>query len=269
MKCWVPLLLVLCAPAYSWGPQGHRVAAYIAEDWLTPAAAASVRELLGSQTLAEASTWADEMRGNPSPFWQEQAGSYHYVTVPPGKRYTEVGAPKKGDAVTALTMFRATLNDPSAARTQQQLALRFSIHIVQDLHQPLHVGNGNDRGGTRYYVIQDFKRQNLHWLWDSGLFRAAGYSDKRLLARLRANRDLQEEGRWLNPDPLQWVSESAQLRDEIYPPEGKQISSEYLRQSVKKAEQRLHMAGVRTAAYLNALFDPQASRTDKVTSTGL
>ena len=90
------------------------------------------------------------MRSNPEHFWQEVAGPFHYVTIPEGKTYAEVGAPDEGDSVTALAQFRKVLLDPKASREQKQLALRFTVHIIGDLHQPLHAGNGTDRGGQRH-----------------------------------------------------------------------------------------------------------------------
>ena len=141
--------LCVAMDASAWGPTGHRISGKIAEAYLSDKSREMLVTILGTQTLARASTWADEMRSNPDSFWQKKAPSLHYVTVPPGKNYAEVGAPAKGDAVSALAQFKSTLQDPDSSLPQKQLALRFTIHIIADLHQPLHVGNGEDRGGTR------------------------------------------------------------------------------------------------------------------------
>lgn len=129
---------------------GHRVAGELAAQYLNDTTAQKIRELLGNETLAEASVWADNMRSDPSPFWQKEAPHYHFVTVPPGRSYSEIGAPPQGDAVTALAMFRRQLRDPHTSETQKQLALRFALHIVQDLQQPLHTGNGRDKGVAKF-----------------------------------------------------------------------------------------------------------------------
>ena len=125
-------MIALSAPAHAWGIQGHRIAAQITGQFLSDSSKSAIQGVLGAESLADASYWPDEMRANPSPFWQDQAGAYHYVTVPPGKTYSEVGAPKKGDAITALAEFRHILQDPDASRAHKQLALRFSVHIIQD-----------------------------------------------------------------------------------------------------------------------------------------
>lgn len=87
------------------------------------------------------------------------AGPRHYVSVPEGKTYVEVGAPDEGDAVTALEQFTNTLKDPSATTDEKRLALQFIVHIIGDLHQPLHAGNGTDRGGNDVKVRFSGKTQ--------------------------------------------------------------------------------------------------------------
>jgi hypothetical protein len=128
--------------AHAWGQTGHRVTGAIAEQYLTDDAKAAIKQLLPNESLAEASTYADEMRSNPGEFWQKEARPYHYVTVPKGKHYHDVGAPEEGDAFTALQKFSKIVKDETAPLEERQRALRFIVHIIGDLHQPLHAGNG-------------------------------------------------------------------------------------------------------------------------------
>jgi hypothetical protein len=99
--------------------------------------------------------------------------------VPKGKHYHEVGAPEQGDSVTALAQFKATLLDKDASLEQKQLALRFIVHIIGDLHQPLHAGNGTDRGGNDVKVRFFWEDSNLHRVWDSQMLdrRQLSYSE--------------------------------------------------------------------------------------------
>ena len=157
------------AGALAWGQTGHRVTGEIAEQYLTPLAQEKIAEIIANESLAEMSTWPDEMRSNPDPFWRKIAGPFHYVTVPEGKTYAEVGPPEKGDSVTALNDFRKILLDDDASLTDKQLALRFIIHIIGDLHQPLHAGNGTDRGGNDVKVRFFGEDSNLHRVWDTNL----------------------------------------------------------------------------------------------------
>jgi len=246
-------LLAAPAPALAWGKTGHRVTGAIAERFLSPEAQAGVASILGTETLAEASTWPDEMRSDPSEFWQETANPWHYVTVPPERTYVEVGAPPEGDALSALERFAAVVRDPGASLEDKQLALRFIVHIVGDLHQPLHAGNGTDRGGNDHRVTFRGDSTNLHSVWDSGIIEGEQLSYTEWTAWLLADISPDEASAWAVPDPLVWVGESTQLRDRIYPEE-ERISGRYVNEHKGIVDQRLSQAGIRMAAYLNALF---------------
>ncbi|MHA7815288.1 MAG: S1/P1 nuclease [Pseudohaliea sp.] len=246
--------LLLAPPAAAWGPQGHRVAGAMTEDLLNPGAAAAVRAILGDEALAEASTWADRMRSDPAPFWQREAGAYHYVNIPPGaKRYDPRQAPARGDAFTALARFRQELEDPATPAPRRALALRFALHIIQDLHQPLHAGGRDDRGGNDFAVIVDGRRSNLHRLWDSGLLASGRYADQQLRARLEARYGDALAGPWREPDPAQWIAESLALSRDLYPP-SPAIDDAYIQRFRPVAERRIAQAAARGAAWLNALY---------------
>ncbi len=250
------LIIVLLAPClvHAWGPKGHRISAQIAENLLEKPAKTAISELLGAQSLAAASFWADQMRANPSPFWQEEASAYHYVTVPPGMTYAEVGAPGKGDAVTALAQFRLILADSGSSRAHKQMALRFSLHIIQDLHQPLHVGNGSDRGGTRKRVKLLGKTTNLHRVWDTDLILLSKRPEKEWIDRLLAQLSEDSLAQWSNTDPETWIAESASLRDSIYPAQ-ENIEMNYVESQFPVLETRLLQSAVRVAAYFNNLYE--------------
>ncbi len=239
--------------ALAWGKEGHRVIGAIAQQHLDARAEAGVRQILGTETLAEASTWPDFMRSDPSEFWQKTASPWHYVTVPKGKTYAEVGAPPEGDAVTALKRFAATVRDPRASLADKQLALRFIVHIVGDLHQPLHAGNGADKGGNDVRVTFFGRSTNLHAVWDSSLVEDEELSYSELTAWLSARITPEQLTTWSTPDPLVWIGESASIRDTIYP-QGTALSYDYVFASKAVVEQRLSQGGIRLAAYLNQLF---------------
>ena len=247
------LIFILTMPAFSWGQTGHRVTGAIAEKYLTDEARAAVRVILGVETLAEASTWPDEQRSNPADFWQNVAGPYHYLTVPEGEIYNPENAPTQGDAYKALKRFTATLKDPQASLEDKQLALRFVVHIIGDLHQPLHVGNGTDRGGNdvklQWYGIES----NLHRVWDSGLINKQQLSYTEWTEWLSAKITDEQANEWADPDPLTWIMESAAIRDTIYP-EGKRLSWQYNYDHIDTVKRRLSQGGVRIAAYLNQIF---------------
>lgn len=261
-------MALLPAPAQAWGKTGHRVVAAIADTQLSGLARAHIRELVGpAESLDEAAIWPDEMRSAPGTFWQKTATPWHYVTLD-GITYDQ--APPEGDALEALARFRATLLEPSASLADKQLALRFIVHLVGDLHQPMHVGKCCDRGGNDVRVAWFGKPTNLHAVWDSAMVDDEQLSFTELAAKLQRHTSAADVVRWWDINPRDWISESAQYREQIYAdmpaprkPDGKlkkgekplpDLSYGYVYRFNPVMELRLQQAGVRLAAYLNDIY---------------
>lgn len=245
---------------FAWGQTGHRVTGAIASFYLSPVAKAEIAKLLPEESLAEVSTYADEMRSHPSEFWQKTASPWHYVTVPKNKAYDDVGAPARGDALTALAKFKRDLLSDDTSFEQKQLALKFIVHLVGDLHQPLHAGDGTDRGGNDLKVLFFWEGSNLHRVWDSGLIDRQQLSYTEWTHWLQRKISDEDIARWNSVRPEDWVAESAAIRDTIYPDpstngEMVSINWEYQYQHISTVKRRLQMAGVRLALYLNQAFD--------------
>ncbi|HMC91158.1 MAG TPA: S1/P1 nuclease [Allosphingosinicella sp.] len=243
-------LAVAQGPAFAWGRTGHRVIAAIADQNLSGLARAHIRAILGTESLDEAATWPDEMRSDPDPFWQKTASPWHYVTVA-GHEYDL--APPEGDAISALRHFSAVLRDPSASLKDRQMALRFVVHLVGDLHQPLHAGNGTDKGGNDVKVTFDGRPTNLHSVWDSGLVDEEQLSFSEYAARLERRTTPQDVVAWWDANPVDWVRESATIRDTIYPRDPK-LGWDYSYRMQPIVRRRLQQGGVRLAAYLDWVF---------------
>ena len=241
-------------PAHSWGKTGHRVTGEIAQSYLSDEAQAKVSQILGVEDLAEASTWPDFMRSNETEYWRRTANPWHYVTVPKGERYPDVEIPEWGDAATALASFRETLLSDTATQEDKALALRFAVHIIGDLHQPLHAGNGEDRGGNTYTVTFFDKMTNLHSVWDSDLIDHEQLSYTEMSTWLGRTITPDEVATWSVTDPSVWINESTAIRDTIYPEE-RDLRWGYVYDHRAIYRQRLKQAGVRIAAYLNETFD--------------
>lgn len=250
--------LIFPSPAFAWGKTGHRVVAALADPQLSGLARAHVKEILGVESLDEAATWPDDMRSNPSTFWKKTATPWHYVTLN-GIIYDH--APPEGDALEALAHFTNVLKDPKASLADRQLALRFIVHLVGDLHQPLHDGKCCDRGGNDVKVTWFGKPTNLHAVWDSALVDDEQLSFTELTAKLQRHTSPEDVIRWWDVNPRDWVTESAEYRDSLYPAPatGKDavpaLSYDYVYRFTPLMEQRLKQAGVRLAAYLNAIYD--------------
>lgn len=270
MKRFAALLAVTAlaaTPAAAWGPVGHRITGQIAQDNVSGQTRARIEQILGTEELPEASTWPDEQRSNPDEFWQRTSYPWHFVTLPVGQSPEQLEHPPEGDAATALRAFTATLRDPAASRDDKALALRFVVHIVGDLHQPLHVGKPGDRGGNDVKVkwFDDPVVQNLHWVWDEGMIRRQELSFTEYAARLQRRMTPEQVAEWWDAEPDTWMAESAALRDRIYPipserdgagtPEAPFVMRYwYPYEWTPEMELRLQQAGVRMAAYLDWVF---------------
>lgn len=239
--------------AWAWGKNGHRIAGEIASQHISPSVKTVMAELFPNRTLAEISTLADFNRSNPADFWQKQAGPYHYVTVPDGITYAQVGAPRQGDAYTALKMFSEWVTDPQRSVADRQTALHFIMHIVGDLHQPLHVGNGHDRGGNDVKLDFFWESSNLHRIWDSGIIDQQKLSYTEYTDWLTRKMTSNQIAQWMEPDPMVWIQESYELRKGLYT-DNKSENYNYVYAHIDTLNLRLSQAGVRTAAYLNQLF---------------
>jgi len=263
---FVLALTVSAAPASAWGPVGHRITAQIAQDNVSGHTRARIEQIIGGEELPEAATWPDDQRSNPAPFWQETASPWHFVTLPPGQAAEQLEHPPEGDALTALQAYTATLRDPAASAEDKATALRFVVHIVGDLHMPLHVGRPGDRGGNDVRVQWfDLPQQNLHWVWDEGIILKQQLSFSEYAERLERRMTPAEVVEWWNVEPAVWMDESAALRDRLYPATSEEaglgtrespvrLSWQYAYDWTPSTELRLQQAGVRLAAYLDWVF---------------
>jgi hypothetical protein len=260
-------LAFAAAPAAAWGPLGHRITAQIAQDNISGQTRAHVREILGTEDLEEAATWPDDQRSNRDPFWKD-ASPWHFVTLPPGKTAAQLVHPPEGDAITALDRYTRVLRDPKASRADKAAALRWVVHIVSDLHMPLHAGKPGDRGANDVKVLWFDQPQNLHWVWDEGMIAHQELSYSEYTERLERRMTPEQVLAWWDPRPNTWIDESAALRDKLYPKTGPDVglgtpeapvklSWQYAYDWTPSVELRLEQAGIRVAAYLDWVFSDQ------------
>lgn len=247
-------ILALCAassPALGWGPIGHRAVGQIAEERLSAKSRQAVRALLGDESLADASLWADEIRAEPQ--WQVSS-PWHYVNIPDGQTYDRTRRDRDGDVIEALERFVAVLRYPPSSREDKIAALKFIAHFAGDIHQPLHVGRVSDRGGNEVRVSWFGEPSNLHRVWDSEVIERLLLSPKGLVAALESRPPKQVEA-WRRDRPMIWAEESMALRPLVYDMRGTGLGRAYLRQAGPVVEERLLQAGVRLAALLDAVFE--------------
>lgn len=208
----VLLTIAGTGPLGAWGQDGHRITAELAERHLSAPAAAAVDAILGGESLARAATWPDEIRSYPS--WN-CAQQFHFATLPPGQDYPDQGL-RQGDTVQALVYFIDLLRSPDSDARDRRIALAFVVHLVGDVHQPLHNGRGCDRGGNSLKVtwFQD-EDVTFHAVWDSRLIEEENLSFTEW-ADFLDHADADQVAEIQAATPVDWVFESQQYLDGAY-----------------------------------------------------
>jgi hypothetical protein len=250
------LLAFFAAPVLAWGPIGHRAIGRIAERHVAPETARQVATLLGPERLAYVGTWADDIRSDPA--WTK-AESWHWVTIQSGQTYAESKKNPAGDVIEATARFERVLADPAAPRTERQQALKWLVHLVGDIHQPLHVGRGDDRGGNEVVVLWFNEPSNLHSVWDSGLLVHSELSSTELAEKVDVA-SAEEVKAWQASSPLDWAGESSALLDGVYTLGDRKLSWHYAFDHWPTVEKRIAQAGVRLAALLDRVLGPQRAQ---------
>jgi hypothetical protein len=244
------LVAGLAPSASAWGPTGHRAVGRIAERHLTPRAARAVAELLGSEQLAYATTWADEIRSEPE--WAK-ADPWHWVTISDGQTYDSAPRNPGGDVLEAIARFQSVLADRTAPKLERTQALKWLSHLVGDLHQPLHVGRGDDHGGNDVLVLWFGEPTNLHTVWDSKIIDGSQLSFSEL-ADLVDHAGPEQVRAWQASGPRDWAVESQGLRSARYEMGDRRLSYRYVHDQWPTVQSRLLQAGVRLAGELNRML---------------
>ncbi len=266
---WAACFLAAALPAWSWGEFGHQVVGALAEDLLTPKAEAQVKILLGPEggpaTLAAASTWADEIRT-----LRPATRPWHYITFQIDDAHPDVARADTPNAVTALDKEMAVLADPRADRYAREEALKWVVHLVGDLHQPLHAGEDHDKGGNLAKVKVNRRTYALHAVWDYVLLERLRLPVDSVKAMLE--REMAADPAWLARNaqgtPAGWALETHALSPACYLlhgkriPKGKkaQLDRDYVRAATLASLAQLKRAGARLAFVLNRALDPGSGR---------
>ena len=254
------LIFLLCSSqAWAWGSEGHRIVAEIAEQYLQPTTAHEVRDLLAIEnatTLAEVANWADEIRGQ-----RRNTAPWHFVDIPvSAPAYDPKRDCPRGNCVVAkIDEFVAELRDRKLPPPQRLEALKFVVHFIADVHQPLHASNNDDRGGNEIKVEFLGHRTNLHAVWDTGILAPAVRGAERAYA-LHLVRSITpgEIAKWRGGSAADWANESHHVAQRVIygelPHEPGYLPASYERAALPIVNEQLEKAGVRLAAALNTVL---------------
>lgn len=234
----------------SWGPTGHRVVGAVAEDYLTRKARVRLARILDGQSLAMASTWMDEVRSDAA---YDHMADWHWVTIPDGMTYADTEKNPAGDIIATLNRVIDELREGSLTAAEERERVLILIHLVGDLHMPLHVGNGNDRGGNDTRVSWFSRSSNLHRVWDADMIDDTRLSYTEFAASLKRPSD-QQVRQWQQSGILVWAEENMSYRNQIYKVGDGRLGYRYSYLNMPTVRQRLLQAGIRLAGILNTIY---------------
>ena len=244
------LVAVIYLPltGFSWGATGHRVVGQVAMNHMSKKANKNVLAALGKEDVAMVSNWMDFIKSESD---KRHMNAWHYCSIPDSGHYE--GAPEEGDVNKMINQFVEELKTKNFS-VDEQFALKSLIHLVGDVHQPLHVGNGTDRGGNDVKLKFFYSKSNLHRVWDSGMI------DKQQLSYTEYAKWIDvttpdEVEKWQSATVMNWMEESVSYRESIYDiPEDKNLSYKYVHDHIHQVNLRLLKAGVRLAGILNEIY---------------
>ena len=249
----LPLMIVWNGTDESqkWGQIGHYVTGEIAQRHLTEEAREKVNSILGDMTMARATVWMDDIRSDSR---YDYTGTWHWTTIPDGLTYEEAEQEETGDIIWALETLIEELKSGQLSETGEREKLMLVMHMIGDIHQPLHVGTGEDRGGNDVRLQWMGENSNLHRVWDSGIINSLQMSYSELARELDTATVFQIE-EWQNSSVRDWAYESMTYRDRIYDlPDNMRLSYPYRYEHNDILFRRLLQAGIRIAGVLNEIY---------------
>jgi len=250
--------ILFCLPftTFAWGTNGHRICGQIAYGYLTPKAKAAVDAILGNESMALASNWADFIKSDPN---FKYLSSWHYIDF--DKPYSQkemddfLAKDTDVDAYTKMNFLIAELKKKDLAKDAKLLDLHMLIHIIEDVHQPMHTAHKDDQGGNKFLVNWFGKPTNMHSLWDSELidFQQMSYTEYAMNINHTA---AAQRAEWQKAPISQWLFESNQIAEKIYADtkQNDNLSYKYDFDNRATLNNQLLKGGVRLAGVLNELF---------------
>ena len=249
------LISLLPGQTLAWDDKGHRIIAALAWDQLSPQTKGEVEKLLGKSKpkidpLTAVATWAEDQGAKTS-----GSRRWHYVDIPLNAGPYNAARDCQGNncAVEKINEFRHKLEHGS--QSERIDALKYLVHLVGDLHQPLHCSNNNDYGGNQKQVTFFGKSTNLHNVWDGDIIDWTGLNEVNYVAKLKKSR-LPLAQNWVT----EWVNETHALAPSVYnfAIDGK-LGNVYYKTMLPKVDLQLARGGVRLAFVLGFALEVKSS----------
>lgn len=259
IKRIVLFLFLFSLPCYSfsWGVLGHRIVGEIAESYLTPKAKAEIQKILGQESIALASNWADFIKSDST---YDSLYNWHFINLDSGLTRKQVQAYLDSDTATdvytKVNYLMRQLKNRQLSMDKKRSFLKLLIHFIGDMHQPLHVARKVDFGANRIRVQWFNNATNLHAVWDESLvnFQHLSYTEYTRAINFTSQK---QRLAWQKQPISEWIIESYQITEKLYleiKEPNQKLSYDYNFKHIHKLNERLLKGGVRLAGVLNQLF---------------
>ncbi len=235
-----------------WGPTGHRTVGEIAEKHLKKNVKRKISKLLNGESLAFVSTYADEIKSDRS---YSEFYTWHYINFPFNTDYHDSNKNPKGDLITGIETCIKILKDGNSSQKDKVFYLKMLVHLIGDLHQPLHVGRSEDKGGNTIQVQWFKKGTNLHRVWDTNMIEEWNMSYLELAnnATILSKQEIKD---FQKGTVLDWIYDSQSLAKIVYASanSGDKLSYRYSYDHFGMVRSQLQKGGIRLAKILNDIF---------------
>jgi hypothetical protein len=257
MKKYVPIILIfffsnIIIAGEDWGKTGHRVVGEIAEKYLSKKAGKEISRLLNGHSLALVANHGDDIKSDRQ---YDSFGPWHYVNFPFGEKYENHPKSEDGDIIEGIEKCISILKNDKSSREEKAFYLKMLVHFMGDLHQPLHIGLEEDKGGNDFQVRWFGDGTNLHTVWDSKMIDSYDMS----YTELAANTEVlsKEEIEAIAEGSVSdWMYDSRALCENIYKNTevGGKLGYNYMYENMDSLRKQLQKGGIRLAEILNEIF---------------
>jgi hypothetical protein len=260
LQVWMSVLLFyIPLKAICWGQLGHRIVGEIAETYLTAKTKAEIKKILGNESIAMSSNWADFIKSDST---YKYLDPWHYINFEKNLTYDQLkdvlkkdtGAVK--DAYSAIVFLTRQLKKKNLALDKKQTYLRLLIHIVGDIHQPLHVSPVGSTGGNDIKLQWFGQASNLHRVWDSDLIEGQQLSYTEYSTYL--NHTTASQRKKLQAQPIsKWLYDSYVIAQDLHielTETNPRLGYRYNYDHIKTLNEQLLKGGVHLAGLLNEIF---------------
>jgi hypothetical protein len=229
--------------SFAWSREGHHMVAQIAYQLLSASAKEKLKAYLGNTSIEDAATWMDEQRGGNNQY--KYLTTTHYINIEKGGKIDPF---QKGNIYTELNTVISELEKGSNPE-DLKLNLMILIHLVGDVHQPLHDGYGNDKGGNSINVFLFGKQTNLHSVWDGAIINKEHITSQTILANYGKLSAAQIAG-LKTENVANWINESRSSLPQIYSFSNSTLDESYVQKATPIIEEQILKAGIRLSGIL-------------------